>query len=203
MLLLGVAALSLIRKAFIVKARGGTDEAGESWAPLKAETIAYGRRHPGLRRTGPNPKRPLLTKQQDALWRGIYAGILASTKDPRLAAAIAWTKVKAEGGRTIKAEYGGQQVEILRDRGLLLNSLSPGVDGPSGAAHQVFRIEQGGVIVGTNRKGALAHHNGTKHLPQRRLWPDPTNWPAHWWKFLLSTLRDGVARVLIQRLQRR
>lgn len=36
---MGIAAASLVREAFVVKARGGTDSAGESWVPLKESTV--------------------------------------------------------------------------------------------------------------------------------------------------------------------
>lgn len=48
----GMVILGLIKKAFITKARGGTDESGLRWAPLSPVTIA--RR---LGRTRPKPKK--------------------------------------------------------------------------------------------------------------------------------------------------
>ena len=57
---------------------------------------------------------------------------------------------------TLLMKYGGRQVDILRDTGLLLNSLSPGVV----SAEQVFKVAPGTVIVGTNRKWAYCHHYG-------------------------------------------
>lgn len=38
---IGLTALGRIRRAFVVKARGGTDEAGDSWQPLSPKTVAY------------------------------------------------------------------------------------------------------------------------------------------------------------------
>jgi hypothetical protein len=43
-----MAALGFIKPAFVTKMHGGTDEAGDSWPPLKRETVAYSRRHPGM-----------------------------------------------------------------------------------------------------------------------------------------------------------
>src|SRR5437868_10069394 len=53
---------------------------------------------------------------------------------------------------------------ILRDTGLLFNSLSPGISA---------RPNPGQVIVGTNDPKAAWHHRGTTTIPARPLWPDP------------------------------
>lgn len=138
----GLVALGRIKRAFITKSRGGTDEAGERWEPLAPSTIA--RRRHGKRKSA--------------------------------------------------------NVEILRDTGLLLNSMSPGIT----IAEQVFRIGRGEVIVGTNRKWAGVHHNGSRNgrIPQRRLWPEPRNWPESWWADISEQARAGlidIAEFLIKR----
>lgn len=204
----GMQALSLIKEAFVVKARGGTDEAGDSWPPLTRKHIAYGRRHPGLdsiRRQAKaegRPGRPLLTKRQNERWKALYTRALrglaaqnreggAGPEEKGHAAAYAWMVLKTEGGKTILGEYGDTPTEILRDSGQLLNSLSPGVAGPSGHPNQIFRVNPGEVIIGTNRKGAARMHAG-----KRRLWPRVETWPQRWWGLLSGTLRDGAANVL-------
>lgn len=93
-------------------------------------------------------------------------------------------------------------VDILRDTGLLLNTFSPGIE----SALSVFRIGRGEVIVGTNRKWAGVHHEGSKdgRIPQRRLWPEPRNWPASWWIDITEQARAGlvdIAEFLIKRSQ--
>lgn len=218
---IGAAALSLIKVAFIAKSRGGTDEAGDSWTKLSPKYVAYGRRHPELTqirkqaKAEGRPGRPMLTKKQDERWRRIFAGKLhqvsakqrkmtifggTSTQAKSAAAAYAWAVLKAEGGQTIFDNFKDAPVEILRDTGVLLNSLSPGVNGPSGHENQVFRVQPGTVIVGTNRKGAAAHHKGSGKLPERRLWPRVERWPSSWWQQITGTLRDGAAQVLIRML---
>jgi hypothetical protein len=193
----GLEALGRIRQAFIVKAGGGTDEAGDSWAPLKPATIAYSRRHPGL----PPPKvrakfRPsyALKKEERKAWWTAYGRVLAWSKDKGLAAALAWKRLKAAGANTLLGLYGNTKVQILRDTGLLLNSLSPGVQNKG-----VFRVGRGEVIIGTNRKWAGVHHRGSKKrgIPQRRLWPNPKRWPSKWWKGMLRQAKDGVINVVI------
>lgn len=196
---LGMAALSLIRAAFLERARDGVDETGETWPPLSPRTIAYGRRHPGLARRrraaakrGSN--RPSLTAAQDRRWRQLYAsrggGPKATRQQKGRAAAYAWFVLKAEGATTVLASYGTTKVEMLRDTGILFNSLSPGVPG------NVLESRPGAVIVGTNVPYALAHHRGGLHLPRRRLWPDPEKWPPRWWSELLGVLLDGAVRAL-------
>src|SRR3989304_5315535 len=198
-------ALSLIKEAFVIRARGGTDDSGLKWEPLKRATVA-GRRPPPHKKVGERP-RGLLTVAQDDLWRKVYGTTLARLKgkgfavgDAKgLAAAQAWITVKAAGGKTRLDTLGGRQVDILRDTGTLLNSLSPGKDGHSGHENQIFRLEAGSVIVGTNRKGAAAHHYGTSRLPQRPLWPEPAKWPAYWWELLVGVAKSGIAAMVARK----
>ena len=199
----GLAILGRIKQAFIVKARGGTDEAGDSWKPLSPKTIAYSktrqRGRGGRTRTEKKrdafPSQALNKKQQDRWWE-VYRRNLARFKgDKRHAAAAAWLVLKAEGAQTLLDKYGGRQVEILRDTGLLFNSLSPGVRVP----HQVFRTEPGAVVVGTNRKGAKQHHEGVPgRLPQRRLWPPVSRWPKAWWGDIIDAVKQGIVDQALQ-----
>lgn len=200
MVRVGMVLLGRIKRAFIVKARGGTDECGEKWQPLSPKTIAYnktrqrgrGGRTKAEKKRNAFPSQALNQKQQDRWWE-VYRRQLAIHKgDKRHAAAVAWTVLKREGARTLVDKYGHRQVEILRDTGLLLNSLSPGV----ASSDQVFRVERGAVTVGTNRAGAAAHHNGVPgRLPQRRLWAPPDKWPAEWWRDITDAAKSGMAEL--------
>jgi hypothetical protein len=191
---IGMTALSKIKQAFVVKARGGTDECGLSWPALSPATIAYSRRHPGV--LWPGAKRApfapswMLTEPQRKRWWQLNAiG----------GAAYAWIIIKSEGGKTLIGEYGQTPVEILRDTGLLLNSLSPGIGNPN----QIFQTGRGEVIVGTNRKWAAVHHYGIPgKTPQRRLWPDPRNWTSAWWEQIIQSGREGLLEVALFMLQR-
>ena len=192
----GLALLGRIKLAFIVKSRGGTDEAGERWKPLSKRYVAYGRRHPGVPKASVRAlSRPswMLDDKQRERWWDLYRQWLAVSKgDKSAAAARAWTVLKAEGAETLFDKYGNTKVDILRDTGLLLNSLSPGVS----SSEQVFKIGRGEVIVGTNRKHAVAHHEGRGNLPQRRLWPAPRNWPASWWRDIAMQARAGLIDII-------
>lgn len=187
---LGLMALSLLKGAFVVKAKGGTDAAGLSWAPLKRTTVAYSRRHPGLAKKkaqAASPRRPLLTKAQDALWRQTFVRMLRAFKgDKAHAAAYAWVVVKAAGGRTILAEYGDTPVEVGRDTGVLLNSLSPTGSGPGPGG--VLRTGPGAVVVGTNVPYARWFH------AKRPLWPAGRDWPPEWRRALQEVYLSGVAQ---------
>lgn len=217
----GMTALRRIRNAFIIKSLGGTDEAGDSWKPLKPETIAYSRRN--VKKFG-NPKdsrvfsrsknladepiwipkqgiragyRPsyALTDKQNARWWEVYKRQLMYKRGNKAhAAAVAWTVLKAEGATTLIAQYGNTQVKILTSTGVLLNSLSPGTTDQ----HQIFRIGPGEVIVGTNRPHCSAHHEGKGHNPQRRLWPEPIKWPSTWWLDIAEQGRGGLIDIAIQ-----
>jgi len=203
---LGFTALGRIRQAFVVKSRGGTDEAGDRWAPLSPKTIAYSRTR-GRGRSGrtraeygrpDRPSQALNAKQQDRWWRLYRQGLAMFKGDKKHAAARAWFILKKEGAVTLLDKYGHRQVEILRDTGLLLNSLSPGIT----IAEQVFRVLPGEVIVGTSRKGAASHHTGIPgRLPQRRLWPEPSRWPSSWWLDLAEQGRAGLIDIAISLLR--
>lgn len=209
---LGLAVLSRIHESFVDKMEGSTDEAGDRWAPLKPETVAYSRRH--RRKTGDHSqsqlfsraKRPrliprprtrvafapsyALTSRQRNRWWDLYRqGLAMHRGDKSRAARRAWFILKGEGATTLIEQYGGAKVDILRDTGLLLRSLTPGARIPE----QVFRVGPGEVVVGTNRKGASAHHRGVPgRLPQRRLWSEPSRWPSSWWSAALEPVRDGA-----------
>lgn len=194
----GMALLGRIKQAFIVKARGGTDDCGESWKPLSPKTIAYSRRHPGV----PKPSvraasRPswMLTDQQNKRWWDLYRQGLAIFKGDRGSAARrAWAISRDEGAETLLDKYGKTQVDILRDTGLLLNSLSPGTT----SGDQVLRIGNGEVTVGTNRKHAGVHHRGNSRTPQRRLWAEPRKWASTWWADITDQARAGLVDIAMQ-----
>jgi hypothetical protein len=102
------------------------------------------------------------------------------------------------------ATLGGRSVEILRDTGVLLASLSPGTLDASGknyskptatgkskrakairegGAQQIFEPGAGEIIVGTNVKYAATHQHGDRkrNIPARPFLPDENNpVPAIW-----------------------
>lgn len=202
----GMTALGWIRDAFVVKARGGTDASGLKWPPLSPKTIAYSRRHPGVLNPGSAraafaPSWMLTDKQRERWWAIYRRGLGQFRGDKAKAAKLAWFVVKGEGAETLIGKYGQTQVDILRDTGLLLNSLSPGVT-PGNVEHQVFRMGPGEVVIGTNRKHALAHHEGIPgKLPQRRLWPEPSQWPQEWWDDIASQARQGYIDIFLSILR--
>jgi hypothetical protein len=194
-----VAFLEKVKLAFIVKSRGGTDEAGIKWPPLSKEYLAYGRRfgkgeQASLKKAAglgkqhkftPGGENGLLTKKQQDRWWQIYRQTLAwmASREPigiakGRAAAVAWAKIKEEGAKTKLEVYGNRQVETLRDTGVLFNSLQPGtitINGPDAnyvpPLDQIVRDTQGELVVGTNVSYAK-YHQGTQEKPGRRLiWP--------------------------------
>lgn len=202
----GLAILGRIKRAFVVKSRGGTDEAGDKWPPLSPKTVAYsktrqrgrGGRTKAEKGRATHPSQALNETQRQKWWK-VYRQQLAIRKgDKGHAAAVAWLVLKGVGAVTLLDKYGHRQVDILRDRGLLLNSLSPGVASPE----QVFRVGRGEVVVGTNRKGASAHHHGVPgRLPQRRLWPEVRRWPRGWWDDMTDQVKQGAADLAIEVLK--
>ena len=131
------------------------------------------------------------------------------------AAQIAWATLKREGARTKLEVFGHRQVEILRDTGVLLNSLSPGKLSQSGNAtiysppsgdggdEQIMQATGNGVIVGTTVAYAGAHQYGVpaKGLPARPFLPDPNRIPALWkerWSAVAERAIQRAARTLFE-----
>lgn len=191
--------LKRIHEAFITKAAGGTDEAGERWAPLSPKTIAYGRGRTEAERS--SAKRPSggLTAAQNTRWWQVYRQQLARFKgDKERAARFAWTVLKGEGAVTLYDKYKGQHALILRSTDKLLDSLDP----EKKTTDSVFRVHRGEVTVGTRREGASAHHSGVPgKLPQRRLWPEPRKWPSSWWLDLLGEVRRDLVNIMVEEIR--
>jgi hypothetical protein len=215
-LAIGFAALSDIKDDFVRKADGGTGEDGVKWPDLSPAYKAYGRRFgkgeqsalkkaAGLgkaNRFAPGQNKGLLTAHQLKIWRGIYGTrlqrFLVSMPEPAAkarAAQIAWAELKRMGAKTKLSVFGSRKVQILRDTGILLNSLSPGrLDGgqyskPSedGGEEQICQTIANGVIVGTNVPYAAVHNNGSaaKGIPARPFLPKgeaPQVWQERWEK---------------------
>ena len=219
----GMVALSLIQEAFVIKARGGTDDAGIKWDPLSPRTIAYGRRlGPGdprpYRASTRYGSRPYLTDAQDRRWKRIYAtrrawliarhGLSEEDAGAR-AAQIAWATLKEEGAKTKLELLGSRDVEIGRDTGRLLASLGPGTDrpqdhplesapapppDPAEVGDRILRDEPGIVIVGTN-----VEYAGTFHA-RRPLWPYDGVLPDAWQEEILDAVATGISEALVRAL---
>ncbi len=210
---IGLAALGNIKNAFLIKSRGGTDETGERWPPLSPTTIAYSRRHPRVpskrQRAAFRPSFALTPTQREQWWSTYRRYLGRYNGDKTHAARAAWAVLKASGVRTLLDMYGDTAVDILRDTGLLFNSLTPGCDPavarpvPPQVEEQVFQVLPGEVIIGTSRKWAWTHHHGIPgKLPQRRLWPAPARWTPSWWETITEQASAGleeIARFLLGR----
>lgn len=195
---------SIIRENFIIKSRGGTDEAGITWPRLSERYLAYtrpmGRNGSGSRQPphagglAPGEHDGFMTRQQLASWRKVYGGVLSrlSLKIPlgeakARAASIAWAASKRAGVRTKLEVFGHRDVETLRDRGILFNSLSPGVLTVAdvdatylpATPEQIARLLPDGILCGTNVEYAAKHHLGIG-VPARPFWPVDGNLPEAW-----------------------
>jgi hypothetical protein len=209
---LGFSFLELVKDAFDVKSNGGTDEAGIKWPPLSKRYLAYGKGPPSTRRAGrssPGGKDGFMSPAQLKLWWKDYRQALAwlAASMPigaakGKAAAIAWSKAKQRGVKTKLQVFGNRKTEILRDRGILLQSLTPGAPPTRSGTYtptqgQIMRADRGAVIVGTNVPYASAHHRGTGNMPRRALWPDQGRIPARWWAQMLANTTDGIEAALV------
>ncbi len=179
----GITILSHIYDAFLVKSKGGTDDAGDRWAPLSPVTLAIRRRRDGGQRTPPAKKR---RKKMD------YDSV--PTPSRRRMQSV----IKGKGGIT-RNRYDSDRRDILVDTGALLDSLSPFSDSPD----KVFKVTGNGVTLGTKREGAMDHHTGNpeRNLPQRRLWPEPANWPDSWWQDIKDEVVQGIVRSIVEKMR--
>lgn len=213
LLALGFGALSDFKAAFITKARGGTDEAGVKWPPLKPETIANRRVGPRDKQNAPIAEREKIVKRETKrLLRRLRLSLPeneAQFRAKQMAQAIA----TRETGKTKVQTLGSRQVDMLRDTGILFNSLSPGrLSGganPSGyskptapgGSEQVFDLSREGIIVGTNVKYAATHNYGRGKIPQRMFIPEresqiPDIWWERWLGISLKAFEAGAAQLM-------
>ena len=216
-----VAAFSRLTREFITKARGGTDGAGIKWKPLDPRYVAYQRRHgPG----GAGKKKPttpanapssaLNASQRKSYWkhyRQALAWLAASIplgEAKGRAAAIAWSKIKAEGATTLLAKFGGAKVEILRDTGVMVNSLSPALASsvtPSatvtGTGDQILEYRPGRLLIGTNVPYSQYHHGRDGDGP-RPFWPPsnrlPQAWLDEWTRTAVKGFGEAIAKAAAQ-----
>lgn len=207
-----VAAFSRLSREFIVKARGGTDGAGIKWKPLDPKYVAYGRRPGKSKKTTKDnaPSVALTASQRKSYWkhyRAALAWLAASIpigEAKGRAAAIAWSKVKSEGAQTKVDKFGHVKVEILKDTGRLLNSLSPVVAASvsagttvTGTGDQILEYRPGRLLVGTNVEYASAHH-GRDGTGPRPFWPPsnrlPQAWLDEWTRTAVKGFGDAIAK---------
>ena len=202
---LGAAFLSKVKQAYVVKSRGGRGDDGITWPDLSPATVA-GRRKI-TKATGPKKdkthvssrrhnvaRREAFTRLQFRMSRddarAVADGI--ARHDERVTATAGKSKIAS--ARLMK---GGVDYDILRDTGILFNSLSPGkVNGSAYTTpdNQVMNAGTRSIVVGTNVAYAGAHHHGTKHIPRRALCPDrmPDAWVSH----MVGTALRGVGKAI-------
>lgn len=232
LLALGFAVLSSVKEAYVIKARRGTDAMGIQWPELSPKTVAN-------RRIGPKDIRenPLIAKfvkirkresarirrefkkQEGKLFERFLLSLDAkeARKQAKRTASI---RAFREIGLTKVQLLGGRIVDILRDTGVLLNSLSPGrltgsgvnvsYSQPSGEGgeDQVVDVSPGELIVGTNVAYAATHQfgNPSKRIPRRQFLPDdesqvPEVWWEDWLDISVRSLEAGTRLLFSQGAQ--
>lgn len=190
----GEIALDHVKRAFLTKSKGGTDEAGDRWKPLLPETIAYSRRvRGGKGRTKPElarnarPSQALNKKQQSRWWDLYRQGLRMFKGDKSHAARRAWFILKGEGATTLFDKYSHEKVDILYDTGELFGSI-------------VMKVEKGEIVIKATADHAAPHHYGVPgRTPQRRLWPEPNKWPSSWWENILTAIQDEFVSLVANR----
>lgn len=215
LLSIGVAALSDIRVAFDIKKHGGTDAMGITWPPLAPATIA--RRRVGSKDNANDEAIKERQRIVDREYRKEYEKLRArlsismtAEEARKRARQIAGMRATKQTGRTKVDVLGNRKVEILKDIGVLYNSLGPGELTISGGtatytqedSQHIMEIQPGTVIVGTNVFYAGTHQRGTPHVPRRQFLPDnegevPESWWDNWFDAAEVALAEG-ARLLFE-----
>ena len=200
--------LSLVRDDFNELGRGNAGADGRKWPVLSQSYLAYGRSTTGRGRPKaggrwPGGKDGLMSKGQEEKWWLDYRRAMAwllkrhDLKTAKgIAASIANKKYTDAGGQTKlnSPQFGKRKVgvdyQILVDRGILRNSLTPAElsDDYRPAKDQIFRSRAGEIVVGTNIPYAAHHHKG-----KRRLWP--VTLPASWRRQIIRVARSGLFRL--------
>lgn len=96
-----------------------------------------------------------------------------------------------------------RKVKILRDTGILFNSLSPGIltktgyrkPKKKGGSEQIMDVSAGQVIVGTNVAYADTHQNGSpsRKIPARPFLPrSQSDVPRIWWDRWANVAKDAL-----------
>lgn len=226
----GVEALTNIKNDFVLKGDGKAGEDGVTWKPLSKEYLAYQRRFGpneksdlkkaaglgGAHRFAPGGKKGLLNAQQLKHWRAIFRNMLArfvANGDPlddakAHAAAIAWIVVKRHGAKTMLEVFGNRKVQILKDTGVLLNSISPGkqinekgdYEKPQtkGGGEQIFDWMKDGIIVGTNVAYAGYHQHGKNARPFLPKGALPQIWADRILAVGMGAIALGIQRITEQ-----
>lgn len=190
---LAVTAMANVKQAFIVKARGGTDEAGDKWKPLAPSTIANRMRKGKagvVNRRRVKAGQAVRRAQRDVRHAQTFRKTLVS--EIRLNAA----QERLEKARRQYAE-SASNIEILKDTGRMFNSFSPSSGGLLNTDGSLD-VRPGVALFGTNVQYAKFHHYGGSkpgRPPQRRLWPEPSHWPQAWWDDLREAAQTAARKV--------
>ncbi len=211
---------SLVAESFKIKGRGGTDSAGDSWAPNTRAYLAYRKGRAKKRKVGTAfrvNRRDHLTDAQSRLWAKVnrkaiteLTGRLPQSQVRGVAAQKAWAATRQEGAGTLLANYGSKPDQVLVDRGDLRRSLQPGdlVESVGPAAsygnkpqEQIFEESIGLLVVGSRDKKAASHHlskrlrhgDPGKGTIRRRLWPERL--PDDWFRQIMGTASSGLKRI--------
>jgi hypothetical protein len=102
------------------------------------------------------------------------------------ASGLRWEPLKPATVRGRRQGRATGTVQIGRDTGVLMNSLSPG------APDNVLDAKPGLASVGTSCPYAEYFH------ADRPLWPEPENWPKAWLDALARQLAEGALQAAVQ-----
>lgn len=175
-----------LHESYIVRSLGGTDELGNSFAPLKKETIArrpIGKKQLGglgltKKQTGvsiSDRERGLLSPLQNKLWKAIYSKVLSmmilktdEKTAKMISAKVAWAHLKKKGAATRSEKLGNRDVLIMRVTDRIVDSLRPskaGVKSYRPVKDQIYEREGNKAELGTSVPYARFHNKTRPVIP--------------------------------------
>lgn len=212
-----------IYKSYKARSEGGADDRGMTWQDLAPVTKAYKKNRKGhltgnqRRKLNNQDTLGLLTPAQHKEWKYVFGKTYGKLKPmageneddiKALAAKKAWYVVKQMGAETLIGTLGNAQMPIMKETGLLLDSLKPGkvskVKYIKGHRNQVVRLRAGELEIGTNVPYAKyaartivpwTRGNNVKPQYSRDFLDDPTN---KWFDKAVAKARDALAKEMQQ-----
>ena len=177
---------SRLYASYKVRSEGGSDDLGNSIAPLAKTTIAMRPIARGslgslglTKQSGTalqDRQRGLLSPSENREWRQIYSRVLTSLiprvgvdRAKQIAAAVAWKKLKEKGALTKKDLLGRRDVLIMRVTDAIFNSLKPANSGSRGyraRRNQIYEQTGKQLVLGTEVEYAKFHNNTRPVIPE-------------------------------------
>ena len=203
---------SRLHTSYKIRSEGGTDDLGNSFAPLTKTTIALRPIARGslgtlglTKRSGTalqDRQRGLLSPSENKEWRQIYSSVVrkltpkvGTDQAKQIAAATAWKKLKEKGALTKKELLGNRDVLIMRVTDAIYNSLEPSSSGTRGyrpRRNQIYEQVGKQLVLGTEVEYAKFHNKTRPVIPE-----NATQWANEATSIAFNKVAQHIAEDII------